>query len=267
MAKLTVAQLQQMKADHQRIVAIVCYDYQMAQILDRAGADVLSVGDSIGQNYWGQASPYQVTVEQMAFACQAVARGAQRAVVNCDLPFGPVQEGPQVAVRAAIELIREGQADMVKMDDSATHMDVVRAIAGAGIPLWCQFGFSRGTSMALGGDFSSRSEKAVVEGRKRIVQEAKDLEAAGASMLDLTNVTPDVYAEAQEAVRIPLLGGQTGPEADGRILIAAHRANFIDRDDLPINTGRYMYEAAVKAFENIKTGNFTASNPMVRPGG
>ena len=124
---------------------------------------------------------------------------------------------------------------MVKIDDSADHLDVVRAIAGAGIPLWCQFGFSVGTSMAIGGDFTARSDEAVVEGRNRIVQEAKDIEEAGASMLDLTNVTPDIYAEVQQSVKIPVLGGQTGPEADGRILVAAHRASAIDWDDLPIN--------------------------------
>ena len=267
MAKLTIAGLQQMKANRERIVAIVCYDNQMAQILDRAGADVLSVGDSIGRYYWGQATPYQVTLDQMILACQAVARGAQRAVVNCDLPFGPVQEGVTAALRAAIRLVSEGQADMVKVDDSADHLDVVRAIAGAGIPLWCQFGFSVGTSMAIGGDFTARSDEAVVEGRNRIVQEAKDIEEAGASMLDLTNVTPDIYAEVQQSVKIPVLGGQTGPEADGRILVAAHRASAIDRDDLPINPGRYMYEAAVKAFDDIRSGNFVASNPMVRPPG
>lgn len=256
MAKLTVAKLWEMKKERRRIVASVCYDYQMAQILDRAGADLISVGDSIGRSYWGQATPYEVTMDQMVLTCLAVTRGVQHAVVNCDLPFGPVQAGPEHAVAAAIRLVKEGHAEMIKIDDSANNLDTVRAIVRTGIPLWCQFGFSPTTSMAIGGDFTARTDEMLAEKRDQIIREAQELEAAGAAMLDLTNVNTEIYTEVQRTVSIPVLGGQTGPEADGRIMVITHRANQVDRTDLPINIGRYIYESVSKAFDNIRSGNF-----------
>ena len=88
--KLTVAALQQMKRDGKKISAAITYDFQMAQIMDRAGFDLLTVGDSAGRNIWGQATHHEVTVDQMVLICLAVTRGVKRAVVNCDMPFGPV---------------------------------------------------------------------------------------------------------------------------------------------------------------------------------
>ena len=91
--KLSVTALQQMKRDGRKIVAVVVYDYQMAQIVDRAGVDIVSVGDSVGINLWGQGSELEVTLDHMLLACKAVRRGVERALVSCDFPYGPLQEG------------------------------------------------------------------------------------------------------------------------------------------------------------------------------
>src|ERR671919_2144735 len=97
--------LRQMKRDGRKIVGVVAWDYQIAQIVDRAGVDIVSVGDSVGANLWGHSTPLEVTVDEMAVVCKAVRRGVRRAVVSCDLPFGPLQEGIDAAVRAAIRLV------------------------------------------------------------------------------------------------------------------------------------------------------------------
>src|SRR5206468_10566491 len=102
MAKLTVTSLQQMKRDGKKIMAAVCYDYQLAKILDRAGVDLISAGDSVGYTNFGQLTRYGTTMDEMVIVSRAVARAAQRAVVNADLPFGPVQEGYKEALKAAI---------------------------------------------------------------------------------------------------------------------------------------------------------------------
>ncbi len=113
--KLTIAALQQMKRDGRKIVGVVAWDYPMAQIADRAGVDLISVGDSVGVNLWGHATDTEVTVDEMLICCKAVCRGAKRALVSCDVPHGPVQAGTEAAVGAAVRLAKEGGANIVKV--------------------------------------------------------------------------------------------------------------------------------------------------------
>src|SRR5881397_3308927 len=131
-----------MKHDGRKIVAVVVYDYQMAQIVDRAGVDIVSVGDSVGVNLWGHASQLDVTLDQMVLVCRAVRKGVARALVSCDMPFGPLQKGHDAAVEAAGRLVEQGGADLVKLDDAAFFPDAVRAVVRAGIPVWAQFGIT-----------------------------------------------------------------------------------------------------------------------------
>ena len=114
--KVTLIELAQMKREGKKSVGVVAWDYQIARIADRAGVDIVSVGDSVGVNLWGHTNPLEVTMEEMLVVCKAVRRGVARALVSCDFPFGPLQEGTESAVRAAIRLVKEGGADMVKLD-------------------------------------------------------------------------------------------------------------------------------------------------------
>ena len=91
--KVTVAALQQMKREGRKIVGVVAYDYPTAQIADRAGVDLISVGDSVGANLWGQPTETEVTMEELLVVCKAVRRGVKRALLSCDVPYGPAQEG------------------------------------------------------------------------------------------------------------------------------------------------------------------------------
>jgi 3-methyl-2-oxobutanoate hydroxymethyltransferase len=104
-AKVTIPALLQMKRDGRKSVGVVAWDYQIARIADRAGVDIVSVGDSVGVNLWGHSNPLEVTMEEMLVVCKAVRRGVTRALVSCDFPFGPLQEGTASAVRAAIRLV------------------------------------------------------------------------------------------------------------------------------------------------------------------
>ena len=99
--KVTIAALQQMKRDGKKIAGVVAWDTPMAKIADRAGVDLVSVGDSVGVNLWGHDDPLQVTMDEMLIVCKAVRRGVTRALVSCDLPYGPVQQGPEAALDAA----------------------------------------------------------------------------------------------------------------------------------------------------------------------
>ncbi len=197
---MTVSALQEMKRDGRKIVGVVVYDCQMARICDRAGVDLVSVGDSVGVNLWGHEHETDVTLDQMALVCQAVRRGVTRAVVSCDMPFGPLQQGIDVAVDAARRLVDAG-ADLVKVDVAASSVDAVRAVVSAGIPVWAQFGSEPAAPIA-----------------HQLVREAKLLEQAGASLLDFRYSGPVAGPEVVRAVTIPVIGGLGGgPWLDGRV--------------------------------------------------
>src|SRR5881397_1835661 len=170
--RVTIAALQQMRRDGRKIVGVVLYDYQMAQLADRAGVDLVSVGDSVGVNMWGHASETEVTIDQMALVCGAVRRGVTRALVSCDVPFAPLREGIDSAVAAAKRLVDEG-ADLVKVDVGASSVDTVRAIVRAGIRVWAQFGTEPAAPIA-----------------DQLVREARLLEDASVSLLDFRHSGP-----------------------------------------------------------------------------
>ncbi len=223
-AKVTVPALQQMKRDGKKIVGVVAWDYQIARIADRAGVDIISVGDTVGINLWGQSTPFEVTMDQMVLVCQAVRRGTKRALVSCDFPFGPLQEGTDNAVRAAVRLVKEAGADLIKLDGAADFPDAVRAIARAGIPVFAQFGITPQTALRFGLEYGAMSKPGAEVPAKmaeRLIQEAQLLADAGASLLDFTNSGPLVGPQVVRSVSIPVIGGfGGGPWLDGRIRMA-----------------------------------------------
>jgi 3-methyl-2-oxobutanoate hydroxymethyltransferase len=250
---VTVPALQQMKRDGRMIVGVVAWDYQIAQIVDRAGVDIVSVGDTVGVNLWGQARPLQVTMTEMLIVCRAVRRGVRRALVSCDFPFGPLQEGTESAVRAAIQLVKEAGADMIKLDGAVDFPDAVRAIARAGIPVFAQFGITPQTALQVGIPYSAASESAAQVPEKmtaKFVADAKRLEDAGASLLDFTNSGPVAGPAVVSAVSIPVIGGfGGGPWLDGRMRMA-HAAIGYAASNLDSNVENYANVATI-AFEAL----------------
>ncbi len=221
---ITVPALQWMKRDGRKIVGVVAWDYPMAQNVDRAGADLVSVGDTVGVNLWGHASPLEITLAEMLVVCKAVRRGVKRALVSCDFPFGPLQEGADSAVRAAILLVKEAGADMVKLDGAADFPEAVRAVARAGIPVFAQMGITPQTALRYGVPYSAASKPGAqvsADMTNKLVEEAKRLEDAGASLIDFTNSGPVAGAAVAAAVAIPVVGGfGGGPWLDGRMRMA-----------------------------------------------
>ena len=239
MERVTASALQRMKRDGTKIVGIVAYDYPTAQIADRAGVDLISVGDSVGANLWGQPTETEVTVEEILLACKAVSRGAKRALVSCDIPHGPVQAGTKAAVSAAIRLAKEGGAGMVKV---LGVPDTVRAIVDAGVPVFAEF--HGGADIPLG----------------KLVEQAKRLEAAGAALLDFRHSGPEAGAAVVHAVAIPVIGGLGGgPWLDGRVRLAhtaiGYGAKWIDSaSETYANTARVSLEAFSALIADVRAG-------------
>ncbi len=271
---VTIPALHQMKRDGRKIVGVVAWDYQIAQIVDRAGVDIVSVGDTVGVNLWGHASPLEVTMEEMVVVCRAVRRGVKRAIVSCDFPFGPLQEGTDAAVRAAIRLVKEAGADMIKLDGAADFPDAVHAIARAGIPVFAQFGITPQTALQYGVDYASMLKGGVqvpADMTARLVEEAKTLEEAGASLLDFTNSGPTVGPAVATAVAIPVIGGLGGgPWLDGRMRMAhaaiGYAATFLDsRTETYANVARITLDAIGAYAEDVRGGRQIKGGIPVEP--
>jgi 3-methyl-2-oxobutanoate hydroxymethyltransferase len=230
--KVTIPALQAMKRNGQKVVGVVAWDFQIAQIADRVGVEIVSVGDSVGINLWGHATPLEVTMDEMLIVCKAVRRGTKRALVSCDLPYGPLQESVDSAVRAAARLVKEGGADMVKLDAAAECPEAVTAMVQAGIPVFAQFGITPHT-------------KGVEHSAEKLVQDARTLEAAGAALLDFTHSGPVAGPAVVKAVSIPVLGGMGGgPWLDGRMRMA-HAAIGYPASALESATPRYANVARI----------------------
>jgi 3-methyl-2-oxobutanoate hydroxymethyltransferase len=246
-----------MKRDRRKIVGVVVYDYQMAQIVDRAGVDIVSVGDSVGVNMWGQRSELDVTLDQMLLVCMAVRRGVERALVSCDCPYGPMQEGAEAAVRAAARLVEDGGADMVKLDAAADHLEAVRAVAAAGIPVWAQFGITPHTAGRYGG-VSNRPSEVAGQMTEQLVADAKRLEGAGAALLDFTHSGPVAGPAVAGAVSIPVIGGLGGgPWLDGRVRAVVTGMGYLaaaldDTTDRYANVARVTFDAVQTYAEDVR---------------
>ena len=236
--KVTIPALQQMKRDGRKIVGVVAWDFQIASIADRAGVDLISVGDSVGVNLWGHATDTEVTVEEMLICCKAVRRGAKRALVSCDVPHGPVHSGTEAAVRAARLLAEEGGAEMVKV---LGDPQLVRAIVQAGVPVFAEF----------------HGENVPVE---RLIDQAKRLQDAGASLLDFRHSGPIAGPAVARAVSIPVIGGLGGgPWLDGRVRLAhtaiGYAAKWIDaKGDTYGNAAKLSLGAFEALIDDVRSG-------------
>jgi 3-methyl-2-oxobutanoate hydroxymethyltransferase len=271
--KVTVPALAEMKRTGQKIVGVVAWDYQIATVVDRIGVDLVVVGDSVGVNLWGHATPFEVTMDEMIMVAKAVRRGVKRALVSCDFPFGPLQEGTGSAVRAAIRLVKEAGADLVKLDGAADYPDAVTAIEKAGIPVFAQFGITPQLALRHGIDYQSLATAPLSDQiTKQLVVSAKRLEEAGASLLDFTNSGPVAGAEVAQAVSIPVLGGfGGGPWLDGRVRMAhaaiGYAASGLDKEpNTYANVVATTFAALNEYTEDVRAGKqIKGGVPWPRP--
>jgi 3-methyl-2-oxobutanoate hydroxymethyltransferase len=270
---VSIAALQQMKTDGHKIVGVVAWDYQMAQIVDRAGVDLVSVGDTVGVNLWGHTHPLEVTLDEMVIVCKAVRRGVKRALLSCDFPYGPLQEGTTAALRAAIRLVKEAGADMIKLDGAADFPEVVEALVRAGIPVFAQFGITPQTALRYGIAYSvaaTPGAQVTPQMQSRLLEEAQRLERAGASLLDFTNSGPAAGAAVAAAVGIPVIGGfGGGPWLDGRMRLAhgaiGYAASSIDAEvETYANVARIALDAITAYAGDVRAARQIKGAPPVK---
>jgi 3-methyl-2-oxobutanoate hydroxymethyltransferase len=247
---VTLPALRAMQERGEKIAMLTAYDATFARLLDDCGVDVVLVGDSLGNVMQGQASTLQVTLEDMVYHTQCVARGVRSAWLIADLPFGSYHEGVEQAVRSSVALMRAG-AHMVKLEGGEPWaVEAVAALVQRGIPVCAHLGFTPQSKYALGGNrVQGRDE----DGAALLTQRAAALAEAGAAMLVLEMVPATLAQQIQQAnPQLMTIGIGAGPDTAGQVLVL-HDMLGATRGKLPRFVRNFLQdapglEAAIKAY-------------------
>jgi 3-methyl-2-oxobutanoate hydroxymethyltransferase len=213
--KLTVLDFGRMKAEGRKVVMVTAYDATFARLFDQAGADVLLVGDSLGQVVLGLPDTLGVTMEDMVRHTAAAARGRKRAFLVADLPFLSYQASREDAVRNAGALLKAG-AESVKLEGGVHVADAIRAIARADIPVMGHVGLTPQSVHRMGG---YRVQGRTEEQRLRLLEDARAVEEAGAFSVVLEGIPAALAAEITASLSIPTIGIGAGAGCDGQVLV------------------------------------------------
>lgn len=266
MSKNTVATIQRQKEQGDKITMLTCYDYSMAKLMDEAGINTLLIGDSLGMTILGYEDTLSVTMEDMIHHSAAVARGAKNALIVCDMPFMSYQVSVEQAVRNAGRLMKEGRANMVKLEGGAAVCPQIEAIVKASIPVCAHLGLTPQSINAFGGfKIQGKSEAAA----RQIIEDAKQIEAAGASMVVLEGIPAKLAALITKIIHIPTIGIGAGPQCDGQVLVYQDMLGMFS-DISPkfvkvfADTGSFMKHAFADYSREVKESVFPAEEHTFR---
>jgi len=258
-APVTVATLARMKREGRKIAMLTAYDASFAQAAEAAGAEVILVGDSLGMVVQGHDTTLPVSVDDILYHTRLVARGRSHALLMADLPF---MSYPNVerALDNAARLVREGGAQMVKLEGGGAQADIVAALAGQGIPVCAHLGLRPQSVHKLGGYRVQGRDSATATA---MIEDAGTLAAAGADLLLLECVPAVLAAEITRAVDIPVIGIGAGNACDGQVLVV-YDVLGISPGKLPkfaknFLAGRGSVQEALEAYvAAVKNGRFPA---------
>lgn len=258
--KTTVSTLKKQKENNDKITMITCYDYSMAKLMDEAGMEILLIGDSLGQVILGYENTLPVTMEDMIHHTAAVNRGAKNAFVLADMPFMSYQTSVYDAVLNAGRLMKEGHAHGVKLEGGARVCPQIRAIVEADIPVCAHIGLTPQSVNAFGGfKVQGKSEEAA----RQLIEDAKAVEEAGASMVVLECVPAKLAEIITNTIQIPTIGIGAGAGCDGQVLVYQDMLGMFS-DFKPkfvkqfANVGEVMKQAFADYAREVKEGTFPA---------
>ncbi len=255
MVRVTCADIQKMKADSTRPVIGICYDFTMAQIFDKAGVDIILVGDSGGRALLGHEDSAATTMDEMIIMSRAVVRGSERAMVMADMPFMSYQVNVEDAVQNAGRFVKEAGVQSLKLEGNEEIADVVAAITKAGIPVQGHMGFTPMTSMAIGGFMSVEAKKPEENFRKA----AFALQAAGCFSIMFTQVPPEVCGPLTKELDIPTFAGAGSGQTNGLIVYSSLNVPAIEKspDQYGVTAGRAVYDHVKGFVDDVRSGKVT----------
>lgn len=257
MKPVTIAALQELKQAGTKIACLTAYDYSFASLLDRAGLDLVMVGDSLGMTMQGHATTLPVTLRDMVYHTACVTRGVTRALVIGDMPFASYQATPAQAYENAAQLMQVG-AQMVKLEGGIPMAETVRFLVERGVPVCGHIGLTPQSVYQLGGYRVQGRDEA---GARRLHEDALRLQEAGASLLVLEAVPAALARDISAELTIPTIGIGAGRDTDGQVLVLQDMLGLYPRPSPKFSKnfmpGAASIEAAVRAYvEAVKAGSF-----------
>lgn len=259
--KVTLRRLRELAEAGTPLVMVTAYDYASGRVAERAGVDIVLVGDSGAQVVLGHPDTTSVTLDEMLTLSKAVRRALQTPLLLCDLPFGSTELSDEQAVATSIRFVHEAGAEAVKIEGAnPARLSRLRAIVEAGIPVVGHVGLTPQTATALGG---LRAQGRTSDEAVRVARDALAVQEAGAFMLVIEAVPADVVDEIRRALRIPVIGIGAG-SADGQVLVQ-HDLLGITEGRAPVFVKRYaaLGDAMVEGVEayarEVREGVFPAS--------
>lgn len=258
--KNTVLTFKQAKEKGEKLTMLTAYDYSTAKLIDEAGINSILVGDSLGNVILGYEDTLSVTMEDMIHHGAAVARGAKNALVVIDMPFMSYQTSVYDAVVNAGRLMKEGRADAVKLEGGHEVCPQIKAITECGIPVVAHLGLTPQSINAFGG-FKVQGKSA--EAAKKLIEDAKEVEAAGAFAVVLEGIPSVVASKITEVLTIPTIGIGAGADCDGQVLVYQDMLGMFS-DYVPkfvkqfANVGEVMKQAFSDYIREVADGTFPA---------
>jgi 3-methyl-2-oxobutanoate hydroxymethyltransferase len=250
MAKFTIQDFLKKKTEHQKITMLTAYDYPFAQVVDKAGIDVILVGDSLGMVVQGLENTLPVTMDEMIYHTKMVTRAVKNAMVIGDMPFMSYQAGIQEAVKNAGRFLKEAGASAVKMEGGAEITEHIRAMTKSDIPVMAHIGLTPQSIHRMGGyKVQGKTEEAA----KKLIEEAHIVEDAGVFSLLLEAIPMSLAKKITEELSIPTIGIGAGPHCDGQVLVLHDVIGLFERF-VPKFVKQYanLKEEALKAIRTYK---------------
>jgi len=214
--KITTATLRELKLRHEPITCLTAYDYATARLVDEAGVEMVLVGDSLAQTILGYENTLSVTMDEMLHHVKAVRRGVRHALLLADMPYGSYQVDPDDALRNATRFVKEGGAEVVKIEGGEKRADLIRRIIDAEIPVAGHIGLTPQSVNMMGG---YKVQGKYLSGIEQLMRDAVALERAGVCCIVLEGIPREVAAMITAEVGTPTIGIGAGPECDGQVLV------------------------------------------------
>ena len=256
--KITTHVLQEMKMKNEKIAMLTGYDYSMARILDKAGIDIILVGDSASNVMAGHETTLPITLNEMIYHASSVVRAVDRALVVVDLPFGSYQGNSKEALSSAIRIMKESGGHSVKLEGGKEILESVDRILSAGIPVMGHLGLTP-QSIYKFGTYTVRAKEE--EEANRLIEDARLLEQAGCFALILEKIPAKLAAQVAKELTIPVIGIGAGNGVDGQVLVS-HDMLGINNEFNPRFLRKYhnLYEEMMGSFgayiNDVRSGDF-----------
>jgi 3-methyl-2-oxobutanoate hydroxymethyltransferase len=214
--KITTASLQEKKLRHEPITCLTAYDYASARLVDEADIDIVLVGDSLAMTMLGHENTLSVTVDEMLHHLKAARRGVKNALLVVDMPFGAYHVGTDDSLRNAIRFVKEGGAEVVKIEGGEKRTDLIRRVIDAEIPVAGHIGLTPQSVNVMGG---YKVQGKSLNDIEQLMRDAVALDHAGVAFLVLEGIPREVAAMITQEVRTPTIGIGAGPDCDGQVLV------------------------------------------------